>query len=74
MLVKELIALLEKEDENAVVFVSSDEEGNCYSKLHDSFGIAESKEEKSLLYESGSLYGLEQQDMDKNWLLLYPKL
>lgn len=72
MLVKDLIALLEKEDENAVVLLSSDEEGNAFGKLSYSYGTAETKEEKELMeYET---YGLEDGDMDKNWVILYPDM
>lgn len=74
MLVKDLIKFLEKEDENAVVLLSSDEEGNSFSKLSYGFGTVESKKEKDLIEQTGGLYGLEPEDMNKNWLILYPEM
>lgn len=72
MLVKELIALLEKQDENALVLVSSDEEGNAFSKLAYGFGSGDLKTDPDFV--TNEMYGLEPQDMDKEYIILYPEL
>jgi len=37
--VKELKELLENEDDDAIIVLSSDEEGNSFSPLHESYGV-----------------------------------
>ena len=37
--VKELKELLKNEDDDAIIVLSSDEEGNSFSPLHESYGV-----------------------------------
>lgn len=71
MTVEDLIKLLEKENPNALVLVSSDEEGNAFSKLADGFGKGDMKTEPDWML--ASYYGLEKEDLQKKYIILYPE-
>lgn len=72
MLVKDLIKLLEKKDPDAVVCVSSDEEGNAFSKLSSYFSQGNFKTDPEFM--KNNFYGLEPDDLEKEYIILYPEM
>ena len=72
MLVKDLIKLLQKENPNALVCVSSDEEGNAFSRLADGFGKGDFKTEPEFM--KTCFYGLDKADFEKEYIVLYPEI
>ena len=71
MTVEDLIKLLEKENPNALVCISSDEEGNAFSRLANGFGNGDFKTEPEWMQTS--FYGLEPEDLKKEYIILYPE-
>ena len=73
MKVKELIELLRKENPEATVLLSSDEEGNEYELLDYSFYNGNfDKEKGSPLAIANSIYHSEPEKLSGDYVILYP--
>ena len=70
MTVKEFITVLKKQNPNALVCLSCDEEGNAYSRLSD--GIANGNFKTDPDWFKPSFYGMEEGDFEKEYIILYP--
>lgn len=74
MTVSELIKFLQKQDQNAMVLLSSDEEGNTYSPLDiECCGYATGNFEETKDYMSLSIYSMDESEMQGNYIILYPR-
>lgn len=68
--VKELIKMLQSEDEDAIVMLSCDSEGNCFSPLEKGFARSTKGEEKDTdIYYNRSFNALPD---DSKLLFMYP--
>lgn len=77
MKVKELIKFLQKQPQDAMVLLSSDEEGNSYSPLdieHCGYGEGSFDVDKgSPLGIQNSIYTMEENEMRGDYIILYPR-
>ena len=77
MKVKELIEFLKKQKQDAVVLLSSDEEGNTFSPVdveHCGFATGNFDGEKnSPLSIENSIYTMDNNEMHGNYIILYPR-
>ena len=76
MKVSELIDFLKKQDQNAMVLLSSDEEGNTYSPLdieHCGYATGNFDGEKdSPLGIQNSIYSVDEDKLHGDYIILYP--
>ena len=76
MKVSELIEFLKGQDQNAMVLLSSDEEGNSYSPLDiECCGYATGnfdKEKDSPLDIRDIIYSVDEDKLHGNYIILYP--
>ncbi len=71
--VKELIELLKEEDQDAIVLLSSDEEGNSYSPCDSGFAKGNFDEEKGTVVDPRNvIYNMSEKEMTGNYLIIYP--
>lgn len=69
--VKDLIKLLRKEDKDAVILLSCDAEGNCFSPLDCSFATSTKKADGNMdIYYNREFQSLPD---DTKLLILYPQ-
>jgi len=77
MKVKELIDFLKKQQQNATVLLSSDEEGNSYSPVDiGGCGYATGNfdsEKNSPLSIENSIYTMDNYEMHGDYIILYPR-
>ena len=77
MKVSELIEFLKKQDQNAMVLLSSDEEGNTYSPCDiEQCGYASGnfdKENNSPLSIKNAIYTMDEDEMHGDYIILYPR-
>lgn len=73
MKIKELIEFLKKENPEAMVLLSSDEEGNSFEPLDYSFAKGNFDEEKgSPLAISNYIYSTEPEKLNGDYVIMYP--
>ena len=77
MKVKELIEFLKKQNQDAIVLLSGDEEGNEYSPVdveHCGFATGNFDGEKnSPLSIENSIYTMDEEELHGNYIILYPR-
>lgn len=76
MKVKELIAFLKKQPQDAEVLLSSDEEGNSYSPLDLGCGYALGNfdaEKNSQFKIANDIYTMDEDEMRGDYIILYPR-
>jgi hypothetical protein len=74
MKVKELIELLAGYDENAIVLLSSDEEGNSYSPCEPDVYLGNFDTEKGTFADPKNfIYTMEEDEMHGEYVVLYPR-
>ena len=71
MKVKELIKELKKENQEALVCISRDSEGNGYSRLDNGFARGDFKKEPE--WSKGGFYGMKEGDFEMEYIILYPR-
>ena len=71
MTVKELIEALKKENPNALVCLSRDEEGNGFSRLDSGFARGDFKKEPE--WNRCGFYGMKEGDFEMEYIILYPR-
>lgn len=75
MKVKELIEFLKTQNQDAMVLLSSDEEGNEYEPLEIEYGYASGnfdEEENSSLSIKNSIYHADEKTLKGPYIILYP--
>lgn len=76
MKVKELIDFLKKQNQDAMVLLSSDEEGNSYSCVDLSCGYSKGNfddEKGSPLSITNSIYSMDEDEQKGPYIILYPR-
>lgn len=76
MKVKELIDFLKKQNPEATVLLSSDEEGNSYSPIDLGGGYATGnfdKEKKDTINIFSDIYTMDEDEMHGDYIILYPR-
>lgn len=76
MKVKELIKWLKKQQQDAMILLSSDEEGNSYSPLDLRCGYSVGNfdaEKNSPLGVQNSIYSMDEEEMKGDYIILYPR-
>ena len=77
MKVKELIEFLKKQNQEAIVLLSEDEEGNTYSPCDiEHYGYAYGnfdKENNSPLSIKNAIYTMDEDEMHGDYIILYPR-
>ena len=77
MKVKELIEFLKKQPQDAVVLLSSDEEGNSYSPVdveHCGYASGNFEEEiNSPIGIQNNIYSMDEEEMHGDYIILYPR-
>lgn len=77
MKVKELIKFLQKQNQDAVILLSSDEEGNSYSPVDiEHCGYASGnfdKENNSPLSIKNDIYTMDEEELHGDYIILYPR-
>ena len=77
MKVKELVEFLKKQQQDAEVLLSSDEEGNTYSPCDiEQCGYATGnfdKKNNSPLSIKDAIYTMDEDEMHGNYIILYPR-
>lgn len=69
--VKDLLKILRKEDKNAIVVLSCDAEGNCFSPLDCSYATSTKKDDGNMdIYYNEEFQALPD---DTQLLILYPQ-
>ena len=76
MKVKELIEFLKKQNPEATVLLSSDEEGNAYSPCDLGCGYATGNfdsEKNDVINIQQSIYTMDEEEMHGDYIILYPR-
>jgi len=74
MKVKELISLLKKLPQDAIVLLSSDDDGNSYSPLDIGYGAGNFDKEKGTVVDPANfIYTMNKEDMHGDYIILYPQ-
>lgn len=77
MKVKELIKFLKKQNQDAVVLLSSDEEGNSYSPCDiENCGYVTGnfdKEKGTIIDPRNFIYTMDEDEMSGDYIVLYPR-
>lgn len=77
MKVKELIDFLKKQNQDATVLLSSDEEGNCYSCVdieHCGYTTGNFDDEKGSTFSiANSIYSMDEDEQKGPYIILYPR-
>jgi len=77
MKVSELIEFLKKQNQDAMVLLSSDEEGNSYSPVdieHCGYATGNFDEENnSPLSIKNAIYTMDEDEMHGDYIILYPR-
>lgn len=76
MKVKELIDFLKKQNQEASVLLSSDEEGNSYSPIDLGCGYATGnfdKEKNGIINICNDIYSMDEDEMHGDYIILYPR-
>lgn len=76
MKVKELIKWLKKQPQEAMILLSSDEEGNSYSPLDLRCGYAIGNfdaEKNSSFAVQNEIYSMDEEEMHGDYIILYPR-
>lgn len=77
MKVKELIEFLKTQNQDAMVLLSSDEEGNSYSPVDiENCGYASGnfdKEKGTVVDPANIIYTMDEKDMHGDYIILYPR-
>ena len=75
MKTKELIEFLKKQNQEAMVLLSSDEEGNTYSPVDLACGYYTGNFDKDVYPEcvTNNIYSMDESEMHGDYIILYPR-